>query len=112
MASDVIPSPRMDLTSPTLPGTHQLNPTSFEDAVTPEDATINHGDMFNNCGLGTNFNSGFQQPTPALSTGFDFEPLSFPTNNTMAAALPHLSPLAQPDVTLFSPHMHLDERVW
>jgi len=90
-------------------GRSPVEPTSFEDAVTPEDVSINHNDMFNNCGLGANFNSGFQQPTPALSTAFDFEPLQFTTNNTMAAGLPHLSPMAQPHVTLFSPQMHLDE---
>ncbi|KAF2132603.1 hypothetical protein P153DRAFT_373325 [Dothidotthia symphoricarpi CBS 119687] len=87
-------------------------PTSFDDAVTPEDTAINHNDVFNNnCGFGTNFALGFQQPTPALSTTFDFEPLAFSTNPTLASGLPHLSPLAQPDVTLFSPQMqmHVDE---
>jgi hypothetical protein len=82
---------------------------SFDDAVTPEDTTINHNDVFNNCALGSNFATGFQQqPTPALSTGFDFDPLPFNTN-TMANGIPHLSPLAQPDVTLFSPHLQMDE---
>jgi len=92
-------------------GHSPLEPTSFIDAVTPEDTTINHNDVFNNCALGANFTTGFQQqPTPALSTGFDFEPLPFTTTNTMGNV--HLSPLAQPDVTLFSPqqmNMEMDE---
>ncbi|KAL5121381.1 hypothetical protein ACEQ8H_000849 [Pleosporales sp. CAS-2024a] len=87
-------------------GHSPLQPTSFEDAVTPEDTTINHNDLFNNCGLGSNFTS-FQQLTPALSTGFDFDPLPF--TNTMANGIPHLSPMAQPDVTLFSPQLQMDE---
>jgi hypothetical protein len=90
-------------------GHSPTEPTSFDDAVTPEDTAINHNDVFNNCTLGPNFTTGFQQqPTPALSTGFDFDPLPF-TTNTMANGIPHLSPLAQPDVTLFSPHMPMDE---
>ncbi|KAF1912248.1 hypothetical protein BDU57DRAFT_559521 [Ampelomyces quisqualis] len=90
-------------------GHSPTEPTSFDDAVTPEDTTINHNDVFNNCTLGTNFTNGFQQqPTPAMSTGFDFDPLPF-TSNTMANGMPHLSPLAQPDVTLFPPQMHMDE---
>lgn len=90
-------------------GHSPTEPTSFEDAVTPEETTINHIDVFNNnCGLGSNFNTTFQQPTPAMST-FDFEPLPFTANSTMPTGLPHLSPLAQPDVTLFSPQMHMDE---
>lgn len=89
-------------------GHSPTEPTSFEDAVTPEDATINHNDVFNNCTLGANFANGFQQPTPALSTAFDFDPLPF-TNNNMVNGIPHLSPLAQPDVTLYSPQMQIDE---
>ncbi|KAF2855397.1 hypothetical protein T440DRAFT_413790 [Plenodomus tracheiphilus IPT5] len=88
-------------------GHSPTEPTSFVDAVTPEDTSINHNDVFNT--LGANFSTGFQQPTPALSTGFDFEPLPFTTNSTMNAGFTHLSPLAQPDVTLFSPHMNMDE---
>lgn len=93
-------------------GHSPTEPTSFEDAVvTPEDTTINHNDVFGNCGFNANFNNtGFQQPTPAMSTGFDFaEPLPFTTNSTMNIGLPHLSPLGQPDVTLFSPEMQMDE---
>ncbi|KAF2682444.1 hypothetical protein K458DRAFT_58793 [Lentithecium fluviatile CBS 122367] len=91
-------------------GHSPIEPNAFEDAVTPEDTTINHDVVFNNCGLNSNFNSAFQQVTPAMSTGtgFDFEPLSFP----MTAApsnVPHLSPSGQPDITLFSPQMHMDE---
>lgn len=67
-------------------GHSPLEPTSFIDAVTPEDININHNDFFNNC-----FTTGFQQPTPA------FDPLPFQTT------------LAQPDVTLFSPSMPMDE---
>jgi hypothetical protein len=91
-------------------GHSPTEPTSFDDAVTPEDTTINHNPIFNNCTMGANFTTGFQQqPTPALSTGFDFDPLPFTTNMTMGNGLQHLSPLAQPDVTLFSPEMNMDE---
>lgn len=84
-------------------GHSPTEPTSFEDAVTPEDAHINHNDVYNACNLNANFNTGFQQPTP-MSTAFDYAPLPFTANSTMNG-LPHLSPMAQPDVTLFSPHM-------
>jgi hypothetical protein len=77
--------------------------------VTPEDTAINHNDVFNNCTLGANFGTVFQQqPTPALSTAYEFDPLPFTTNH-MANGIPQLSPLAQPDTTLFSPQMHMDE---
>ena len=79
-----------------------LEPTSFEDAVTPDDTAINHDDVYN-CNL-LNFNTGFQQPTP-MSTTFDYEPLPFTANSTLNTGYTHLSPLAQPDVTLYSPHM-------
>ena len=92
-------------------GHSPMEPTSFEDALTPEDSTINHNNIYNNCGLNvdTNLTNVYQQHTPAMSTGFDFEPLQFPmtsgTNN-----VPHLSPSGQADMTLFSPQqMHLDE---
>ncbi|KAH7379305.1 hypothetical protein DE146DRAFT_626199 [Phaeosphaeria sp. MPI-PUGE-AT-0046c] len=90
-------------------GHSPIEPTSFDDAVTPEDTAINHNDIFNNCGMGNGFTNAFQQqPTPALSMGgFDFD-LPFTTAN-MSNGLPHLSPMAQPDVTLFSPQMHMDE---
>jgi len=84
-------------------GRSPVEPTSFVDAVTPEDTHINHNDIYNACDLNANFNTGFQQPTP-MSTAFDYAPLPFTTSSTMNG-LPHLSPLAQPDVTLFSPHM-------
>jgi uncharacterized C2H2 Zn-finger protein len=84
-------------------GRSPVEPTSFVDAVTPEDTHINHNDIYNACDLNANFNTGFQQPTP-MSTAFDYAPLPFATSSTMNG-LPHLSPLAQPDVTLFSPHM-------
>ncbi|KAF1944158.1 hypothetical protein EJ02DRAFT_399256 [Clathrospora elynae] len=90
-------------------GHSPIEPSSFDDAVTPEDTAINHNDVFNNCGLNENFNLGFQQPTPAMSTAYDFEPLPFTINSTLHTGVPHLSPMAPPDVTLYSPHMHLDE---
>jgi hypothetical protein len=92
-------------------GHSPTEPTSFEDAVTPEDTAINHNDIYNhNCALNinTNFTGVFQQPTPAMSTGFDFEPLQFPITSG-ANNVPHLSPSGQADMTLFSPQMHLDE---
>jgi uncharacterized C2H2 Zn-finger protein len=90
-------------------GHSPTEPTSFDDAVTPDDTTINHNDVFNNCGLNANMNTGFyQQPTPALSTNYDFEALPF-TSNTMTNGIPHLSPLGQADMTLFSPQLHMDE---
>jgi hypothetical protein len=86
-------------------GHSPIEPTSFNDAVvTPEDVAVNHNDVYNTCNLDANFNTGFQQPTP-MSTTFDLEPLQFTTNNQMSTGFPQLSPLAQPDVTLFSPHM-------
>lgn len=99
-----------DSTALTFSSNHSpVEPTLFEDAVTPEDATINHGDIFN-CGLG-NFQQTFQQPTPALSNDFNgFDALSLPMNTSTAEGVPHLSPGAQPDVTLFSPALqHMDE---
>ncbi|OAL55675.1 hypothetical protein IQ07DRAFT_498217 [Pyrenochaeta sp. DS3sAY3a] len=87
-------------------GHSPTEPTSFDDAVTPDEPSINHDVVFgNNCGLGAAFNTGYQQPTPAMSTGYDFSPLPFISNN----GIPHLSPLAQPDVTLYSPQMQMDE---
>ena len=86
-------------------GHSPVEPTSFNDAVvTPEDVGVNHNDVYNMCNLDTNINTGFQQPTP-MSTTFDFEPLQFTSNNQMNNGYPQLSPMAQPDVTLFSPHM-------
>jgi hypothetical protein len=84
-------------------GRSPVEPTSFDDAVTPEDAHINHNDVYNTCALNTNFNTGFQQPTP-MSTAFDYAPLPFTANSAMNN-LPHLSPMAQPDITLYSPDM-------
>ncbi|KAH6879244.1 hypothetical protein BKA58DRAFT_409534 [Alternaria rosae] len=84
-------------------GHSPVEPTSFDDAVTPEDTHINHNDIYNACALNANFNTGYQQPTP-MSTAFDFAPLPFGTNNNMNG-LPHLSPMAQPDITLYSPDM-------
>ncbi|KAF2806706.1 uncharacterized protein BDZ99DRAFT_83997 [Mytilinidion resinicola] len=95
-------------------GQSPTEPNAFDNAVTPEEATINHNDIFGTAlnALNTNFSTGFQQPTPALSTGFDdFEfARPFPVNTN--TSVPHLSPNAQADVTLFSPHlnnMQIDE---
>lgn len=82
---------------------------SFNDAVSPQEALVNHNDIFGSCGFEPNFGTGFQQPTPALSTNFDFDTLPFTNNSALSVGLPQLSPMAQPDVTLFSPPMHLDE---
>jgi hypothetical protein len=90
-------------------GHSPLEPTSFEDAVTPEDTAINHGDIYQNCNPGMNFNAGFQQPTPAMSISYDYEPLPFTNNSLMNTNLPYISPMGQADVTLFSPDMQLDE---
>jgi hypothetical protein len=92
-------------------GNSPVEHTSFIDAaVTPADVTIDHTDaLFTNCGLGSNFNSGFQQHTPALSNDFNFDPLPFTMASNQPLGLPQLSPLAQPDLTLFSPQMQIDE---
>jgi uncharacterized C2H2 Zn-finger protein len=90
-------------------GPSPVEMNSFNDAVSPLEAIVNHNDMFGNCGFEPTFSTGFQQPTPALSTTFDFENLPFTNNSTLSAGLPQLSPMAQPDVTLFSPPMHVDE---
>jgi uncharacterized C2H2 Zn-finger protein len=91
-------------------GHSPLEPNAFEDAVTPEDTSINHDVVFNTCGLNSNFDGAFQQHTPAMSTGngFDFEPLHFPMTSA-PNNIPHLSPSGQADMTLFSPQMPMDE---
>jgi uncharacterized C2H2 Zn-finger protein len=89
-------------------GHSPTEPNAFNDAVTPEETTINHNDVFGSAlnSLDTAFGTGYQQPTPALSTGFeDFNfARPFPSVNTNPG-VPHLSPNAQADVTLFSPQM-------
>ena len=96
-----------NLTYSSGPSPVEMN--SFMDAVSPQEALVNHNDMFaTTCGFEPSFSTGFQQPTPALSN-FDFEPLPFTNNSNISAGLPQLSPMAQPDVTLFSPPMHIDE---
>ncbi|CAI6331587.1 unnamed protein product [Periconia digitata] len=89
-------------------GHSPVEPTSFEDAVTPEDTTINHGDVFGNCAppLNTNFNDAFQQPMD--NTTFDFSSFQYTMANP-SSNVPHLSPSGQADMTLYSPHMPLDE---
>lgn len=101
----------------TYSSSHSPNePTSFEDAVTPEEPMINHNDVFSN-NLNPTFNAtNIQQPTPAMSVGFDAFDFTHPfpvnTNVSNVAAVPHLSPGGQADVTLFSPQlgtMQIDE---
>ncbi|KAF1975824.1 hypothetical protein BU23DRAFT_632693 [Bimuria novae-zelandiae CBS 107.79] len=90
-------------------GHSPMEPTSFEDAVTPEDAIINHNDIYNNnctLNINTNFSGAFQQPTPAMSTAYDFD--LFPITSG-GPNVPHLSPSGQGDMTLYSPPMHVDE---
>lgn len=93
-------------------GNSPIEPTSFvEAAVTPADITIDHtASLFPECGMGSTFNMGFQQHTPALSADFNFnEPMFTMASNQQTMGLPQLSPLAQPDLTLFSPQMQIDE---
>jgi hypothetical protein len=90
-------------------GPSPIEPTSFENAVTPDDVAINHGDIFS-CGFNNNYATAFQQPTPAMSTGIpNMDDFTIPMHNNTSGGLPHLSPTAQPDVTLFSSHMNMDE---
>lgn len=89
----------------------EFSPTEpvFFDASLASGAT-NNG-IFD-CGNMGGFVSGFpQQLTPAsLNTSYDtFDPMGFTMNPSTSGAVPHLSPTAQPDVTLFSPQMHIDE---
>ncbi|KAJ8115085.1 hypothetical protein OPT61_g3198 [Boeremia exigua] len=92
-------------------GNSPVEPNSFaEAAVTPADVTIDHNaSLFPECGLGSNFNMGFRQHTPALSTDFTFNEPAFTMASNQTLGLPQLSPMAQPDLTLFSPQMHIDE---
>jgi hypothetical protein len=95
-------------------GHSPIEPTSFDEAVSPEDAMINHNDVMN-CNFNTNFgNTTFQQPTPAMSnTAYDtFDTLDFSgfqVSNNGNQTIPHLSPGARADVTLVSSQMPLDE---
>ncbi|KAF2109485.1 hypothetical protein BDV96DRAFT_651917 [Lophiotrema nucula] len=98
-------------------GHSPTEPNYLDDAVTPEDTAINHDVVFN-CGFNGNVTNVFQQPTPAMTTydnfdaTIDFTRPLFPINTTATApaGVPHLSPGAQPDVTLFSPQiMQVDE---
>jgi hypothetical protein len=60
--------------------------------------------------MNNNYGTGFQQPTPAMSTGMPpMDDFAFSMQNATSATLPHMSPTAQPDVTLFSSHMNIDE---
>lgn len=92
-------------------GHSPTEPNYIEDALTPEDTTMNHN-LFN-CALNANMNVMYQQPTPALSSYDNFAPIDFTRpylNTAVASGIPHLSPGAQPDITLFSPQqMPVDE---
>lgn len=92
-------------------GNSPIEPNSFvEAAVTPVDVSIDHtASLFSDCGMGSNFNMGFQQHTPALSPEFNFNEPMFTMASNQTLGLPQLSPMAQPNVTLFSPQMHMDE---
>lgn len=88
-----------------------VEPNSFmEAAVTPADIAIDHTiPMFTDCGMGSNFNMNVQQYTPALSTDFNFNEPMFTMNSNQTLGLTQLSPMAQPDVTLYSPQTQIDE---
>lgn len=101
-------------------GHSPIEPTSFEDAVTPEEPVINHSDILSGCYNPSYNNTTFQQPqqqqpTPALSTGFDtFDALDFsrfqvPTAAPGSSHIPHLSPTGQPDITLIPSQNLIDE---
>nr|GFD53628.1 hypothetical protein [Tanacetum cinerariifolium] len=82
----------------------------MEAAVTPADIAIDHTvPMFPDCGMGSTFNINVQQYTPALSTDFNFNEPMFTMNSNQNLGLPQLSPMAQPDLTLYSPQMQIDE---
>jgi hypothetical protein len=94
-------------------GHSPTEPNYFGDALTPEDNTINHNMLA--CGLNTNMNMAYQQPTPAMSTydnfgaNIDFS-RPFQINTAVTSGVPQLSPGAQPDITLYSPAaMPVDE---
>ncbi|KAJ4992143.1 hypothetical protein SVAN01_02464 [Stagonosporopsis vannaccii] len=92
-------------------GNSPVEPTSFVDAaVTPADVSIDHtASLFPECGMGSNWTTGFPQHTPALSTDFNFNEAMFTMSSNQNLGLPQLSPMAQPDLTLFSPQMPIDE---
>ncbi|KAF2277524.1 uncharacterized protein EI97DRAFT_374761 [Westerdykella ornata] len=99
-----------------------FEPTAFENALTPEETMLNHGDLFN--GMNGNFNNIVQQPTPSWGVA-QFDDWSFPmnttatinqpnmtntsTSNTLSAVAPQLSPTAQAHVTLYNPSVNVDE---
>ncbi|KAF2146592.1 uncharacterized protein K452DRAFT_68029 [Aplosporella prunicola CBS 121167] len=100
----------------TYSSTHSpAQPNMFEDCITPPDAGFDHT-LF---GSGFDFNPTVQQPTPALSDDnlfadhFQSLPqLSANLNVNGFGNTTHLSPGAQPDLTLFSPSendMQIDE---
>lgn len=87
-------------------------PTSFEDAISPDDIAISHDILFDGQ---TRFaapalpSTTLQQPTPEVNgvfEGFDFnQPLQLNSNIPSNHAAPHLSPAGQADMTLFSPQI-------
>ncbi|TKA73316.1 hypothetical protein B0A49_03125 [Cryomyces minteri] len=85
--------------------------SSFEEALTPEDLGFNHGVAFDggNC---INFNETmFQQPTPEQSVGHGRSEQTMLPSTTFGATnpfTPHLSPGAQPNITLLSPRLRDD----
>ncbi|KAF2013114.1 hypothetical protein BU24DRAFT_424113 [Aaosphaeria arxii CBS 175.79] len=101
-----------DSTALTFPSTHSpLERPLFDDAFSPDEPLLNHNDILLCGSLGNQQQPFLQQPTPALSnTAYEnFDAFTLPLNNPVPDNIPHLSPGAQPDVTLFSPHMHIDE---
>ncbi|KAL1643318.1 hypothetical protein SLS58_004989 [Diplodia intermedia] len=87
-------------------------PTSFEEAITTPDTDFNHSADSLMFDQNFSFNPSVQQPTPALSDdnifADHFPPLSMNNQNLNltgfgSANSTHLSPGAQPDLTLFSP---------
>ncbi|KAF2705125.1 hypothetical protein K504DRAFT_389181 [Pleomassaria siparia CBS 279.74] len=90
-------------------GHSPTEPAMFEDALTPEEPSFDHNAMLNCSNLVTNFNA-YQQFTPAMSTGqHDFDNLQFTVDSATSIGFPHLSPGAQPNITLYSPPTHMDE---
>ena len=81
---------------------------NFSEAVSPDDIAFNHGAFDASAAFNFDFSSnGLQQPTPALSTGNNFsEAMDFSTSSVgLSNSVPHLSPIGQGDLTLYSPSM-------
>ncbi len=85
-------------------------PTSFEEAVTPEETDFDHGISVGDAAAFPSFaNMHVQQHTPAESARHasftDLNPLTAFYGASAGTAVPHLSPTGQADVTLYSPVM-------